>query len=346
MSGFSMNYNKIIYFFWFLLLFANCNAHSQLDRKDNAKLNSDLVFLWEGGKKNRESNKRIFNFRPVGSARYGNHFELDPGHGRFITKGLNLRDIISKKEWAMEIVMIPSDTNGKIISLPFAELTQKRNTLSLKSKYLARASEVQFDINRHDGPFHFVISSTPSGIEVYKNGELTKIIISVDKAPLSNELSGIVVGGDWFGRLYRLAVYSSLVDGKSLYKSAQSYLDSINPMIPSRKVRCQLKEKTRLPRVKDLGPYARCLVYNLYEVKQVLEGDLTVPDVIAVAHWAILDRNYVKDIPSQIDKEFDLIIEQYVLNPQLKSERQFNDISNFDAPLFYDVRVPEIKILK
>ena len=122
-------------------------------------------------------------------------------------------------------------------------------------------------------------------------------------------------------------------------------MDSINQIIPNFKVRCQLKEKTRLPRMKDLGPYARCLVYNLYNVKEVLEGDLSA-EVIAVAHWAILDRNYVKGIPSQIDKEFNLNIEKYVLNPQLKSERQFNDLSNFDAPVFYDVNVPDITELK
>ena len=337
--------NKRIYFSWCLLLFSTCNAYSQSDRKKNVELNSDLAFLWEGGKKKKESNGRIFDFRPEGSARYGNRFELDPGHGRFVTKDLNLRPIISEKKWAVEIVMIPSDTDGKIISLPFAELLKKRNTLTLKSKSLAGVSEVRFKIHGHDDPLHLVISLTPSGIEVYQNGKLTKSKISVDKSPFSNEFSGIVVGGNWFGRLYRLAVYSSHVDGKSLYKSVQSYLDSINQIVPNFKVRCQLKEKTRLPRMRDLGPYARCLVYNLYDVKQVLEGDLTA-DVIAVAHWAILDRNYVKAIPSQVDKEFDLIIEQYVLNPQLKSERQFNDISNFDAPLFYDVSVPDITELK
>ena len=334
--------NKRIYFFWVLLLFANCNAYSQLDKKKNAKLNSDLVFSWEGGKKNRESNDRIFNFIPEGSARYGNNFELNPGHGRFFTKGLNLKNIISQKEWTLEIVMIPSDADGKMISFPFAQLLQKRKALFLKTKSLAGNSEVRFKINGHDDPLHFVISRTRSGIEVYQNGQLTKTEISGDKVPLGNDLSGIVVGGNWFGRLYRLAVYSSLVDGKSLYESAQSYLGSINQIIPSLKVRCRLKEKTRLPRVKELGPYSRCLVYNLYNVKEVSEGDLKVPQVIAVAHWAILDRNYVKGVPSKIDEDVDLIIEQYALNPQLKSERQFNDISNFDAPLFYDISVPEI----
>ena len=345
MSGFSMICNERIYFFLCLLLFVTGNACSQLDTKKTEQLNSGLEFLWEGGKKKKEFNGRIFDFIPQGSARYGNHFELDPGHGHFGTKDFNLSHILSEKEWTVEIVMLPSDTEGKIISLPFAELRQNRNTLFLKSKSLAGSSEVRFKINGNDDPLHLVISLTSSGMEVCQNGKLIKTKISVDRSPLSNEFSGVVVGGNWFGKLYRLAVYSSPVNGKALYRSVQSYMDSINQIIPNVKVRCQLKEKTRLPRMKDLGPYARCLVYNLYNVKEVLEGDLSA-EVIAVAHWAVLDRNYVKGTPSQIDKEFNLNIEKYVLNPQLKSERQFNDLSNFDAPVFYDVNVPDITELK
>lgn len=345
MSRSSMICNKRIYFFWALLLFITGNAHSQLKSKEGAELNPDLAFLWEGRKKQTELNGQIYKFRPEGAARYGNRFELDPGHGRFVTKGINLRDIISAKEWTMEIIIIPSETDGNIISLPFADLSKKRNTLLLKSNSMAAAREVRFKIKRHDDPVHFVISSTPSGVKVSQNGELTETEINLDKDPLSNELPGIVVGGNWFGRFYRLAVYSTLVDGKALYKSSESYLDSISQKIPILKIRCQLKEKTRLPRVKDLGPYARCLIYNLYDVKQVIEGNLKA-NVIVVAHWAILDRGYVKGIPSHLEKDFELIIEPYVLHPQLKSERQFNDISDFDAPVFYDVSVPEMTGLK
>ena len=98
--------------------------------------------------------------------------------------------------------------------------------------------------------FILFISSTPSGVKVYQNGELTETEINLDKDPLSNELSGIVVGGNWFGRFYQLAVYSTLVDGKVLYKSSEFYLDSINQKIPNLKIRCQLKEKNPITKSK------------------------------------------------------------------------------------------------
>ena len=341
MIGSSMIFDKRIHCFWWLLLFAIGNAHSQPDRKQSIEPNSSIVFLWESGKKKGEVNERMVRFKAEGSARYGNHFDLDPGHGRFVAKDVKSTDKILAKGWTMEIVIKSSETDGEVITLPFAQLSEKRNSLVLKSKNLVGPSEVSFKITRHDKPLHIVISSTRSGIEVHQNGELTKTQINIDKDPFDDGPSKIVVGGNWFGRLYKLAVHSSHIDGKVLYESAEPFLDSIGQKIPNLKVRCRLKEKTRLPRVKDLGPYARCLVYNLYDVQQVKEGHLKA-EIIAVAHWAVLDRNYVTDIPSHLKKDFELNIEPYFLHPQLKSERQFNDISNFDATVFYDVSVPQI----
>ena len=58
------------------------------------------------------------------------------------------------------------------------------------------------------------------------------------------------------------------------------------------------------------------------------------------------ERRGIKTVLGDLEKDFELIIEPYVLHPQLKSERQFNDISDFDAPVFYDVSVPEMTGLK
>jgi hypothetical protein len=341
MCGFPMIFAKRLHCFCWLFLFVSGNAHSQSDRKRSVESNSGIIFLWESGKNKRGLNEQKARFKPEGSARYGNHFDLDPGHGRFVSKDGKLTDKIFTKGWTIEIVIRPSEVDGELINLPFAHLFERRDFLILRSKGPGGSSEIGFKIIRHNNPIHIVMSSTRSGIQVHQNGELTRIEVRVDKDPFESAPSGIVVGGNWFGRLYKLAVYSSINDGKVLYRSAKPLLDSIGQMIPGLKVRCRLKQKTRQPRINDLGPYARCLIYNLYDVQKVIEGDLKA-EVIAVAHWAVLDRNHVTDVPAHLEKDFDLIIEPYFLHPQLKSERQFNDISNFDAPVFYDVSVPKI----
>ena len=341
MCGFLMIFARRIHYFWWLLLFVSGNAHSQSDLKPSLESNSGTIFLWESGKHKRGLNEQKSRFKPEGSARYGNHFDLDPGHGRFVSKDVKIKDKIFTKGWTMEIVITPSGVDGQLISLPFAHLFERQNSLILRSKGPGGSSKIRFKIIRHKKPIHIVISSTRSGIEVHQNGELTRIEVKADKDPFESAPSGIVVGGSWFGRLYKVAVYSSINEGKVLYGSAKPLLDSIGQMIPSIEVRCRLKEKTRSPRINDLGPYARCLIYNLYDVHRVIEGDLKAK-VIAVAHWAVLDRKYVTDVPAHSEKDFHLIIEPYFLHPQLKSERQFNDISNFDAPVFYDVSVPKI----
>jgi len=108
------------------------------------------------------------------------------------------------------------------------------------------------------------------------------------------------------------------------------------------KVRGKLLEITPQPAVDELGAYTRALVYHLYEAEEILEG-VTDAKRIVVAHWSLLDRQPAAGVPSQVDALYEMEVEPLDQNPQLKSERTFDDTSDLDAPIYFDLKIPSIQ---
>ena len=64
---------------------------------------------------------------------------------------------------------------------------------------------------------------------------------------------------------------------------------------------------------------------------------------IVVAHWSLLDRRPASGIPSELGAFYELEVEPLEENPQLKSERTFDDTSDLDAPIYFDIATPSIQ---
>ena len=102
-------------------------------------------------------------------------------------------------------------------------------------------------------------------------------------------------------------------------------------------VQAELLETTQIPPVAVLAEYRRALVVYSYKVRKTLKGNVD-SEKILVAHWAYLDRKLLPSIEQKkIGEVYEMELESFDDNPQLESERQFNDSDEFDLSMYYHV---------
>ena len=156
--------------------------------------------------------------------------------------------------------------------------------------------------------------------------------------------AGIIFGGEWDGRIERIAFYGGKGEGSAPQLQSTQIIEpeTVEDRI---KVRAKLLEMTPQPVVEDLGAYTRALVYHLYEIDEIIEGKCDAKRMI-VAHWSLLDRNPASGVPSELGVFYHLDVEPLKNNPQLKSERTFDDTSDLDAPIYFDMQTPSIQDFK
>jgi len=326
------------------LLFLN-EALSGED-SDNVSIRSlstggERVLFWES--KTKEGGRLLKNDKitPIGASRYGKFHELDPGNGKFIFEIKTENSERLDNEWFLEMVILPSETNGNIIQFNGVKVFQRAN------KIIASDSTIENSIQTNtltvNESVHLLIKCHRSIISIFQNGKLIDQENSKNWnfALAKSKPKKVVIGGGWEGKVYKVSIEASVRNFEAALDRGISAIGfkvlSSNLM----KLKGSLVEVTALPKIKQIAPYRRAMIYNCYELDN-LSRKMTGSSHIAVAHWSILDNQYVLGVPEKIGSNYELLVEPYSDNPQIKRERQFNDLSRFDLKLFYDVRMPKI----
>ena len=276
-----------------------------------------------------------------GASRYGKLNELDPGNGKFIF-ALKSKDIKGlESDWFLEMVILPSGGGGNIIDFNGIKILQKENKIIVFDS--AVKNSLQINTVTLNKTVHVLLKFDGSSISVFKNGQLTGQGNSknwnYDSAePKSTK---VVIGGEWTGKVYHLSIESSVRNFDAALERGKS--NTKFKVLPKNSIELKglLVEKSAAPKIRQIGPYRRAMVYNCYKLDE-LSRKIIGSSYCAVAHWCILDNQYVSGVPKKVGQNYELLVEPFSDNPQIKRERQFNDLSRFDLKLFYDVSVPTI----
>lgn len=214
-------------------------------------------------------------------------------------------------------------------------------------KDAARKGPLWTDLNCRvgiDEPTHLVITYEPGKLVTYVNGKKT-----MDTDAIQGDLGGWTAGGlllaglqstaeAWSGTLEGIALYSRALEHDEVKANHDSYLAILaaRKAVPKFKIRAKLLARANIPVPKDLGVHRICLVVYEYETER--RDNSPAPARFRVAHWGILDRQYVGLDKKKEGEVYKLILENFSDNPQLEIFPLWLDPlgEDLDIPFYFD----------
>ncbi len=325
-----------------------------------------LVFLWENASRQNEirlagqKNPAICSATPRGHARFGRGFEMNLKNGSFVAEGMN--DIIldackTSNELTVEVVLTSDSLNqrGPARIITFSTDQASRNfTLGQEGGSLVfrvrtpqtgenALPQVVLGTINAGTPAHVVVSYRPGEFACYLNGERVSVPPLID-GDFSNWTPQSLVFGDelnlarnWSGRISNVAIYNRVMHSEEAAGNHARLSQELAGRAPPKRliVKAKLLERTPHPALEAIAPYKSALVTYIYEVEEVVSGELAAPK-IAVAHWALLNSKTIELAQNTEGETYQLLIEGFDDNPQLQGERLVMDHDDFTLPLFYD----------
>jgi hypothetical protein len=329
-----------------------------------------LAFLWQNGDRIKyppvaldAEGKNIYAYAPVarGSAMYGRNYEMVPGQGSFLARGLgeHLAKVVAQANaLSLEAYVTPSQKPpvglGRIIT--FAAGSDKPNfALARKGRaWLFRLGSsgtpaagpqdgwLTLCERPEPGPFHLLISCGAGTVTAYVNGQ--QVHQSNYPGDLSKWRTGELVFGAasdepnaGAGRLEGVALYTRAVAAAEAEKNASSY----RTLVAARKTVTSLRVRAKLLRRSEsktnIDPYFRALALFEYKVEKVLSGSYD-KGTIFVNHWTVMQKKLLPLATRPLQAECELLLEPMEAHPELESELAIDSLEwNYDQPVFYDV---------
>ncbi len=190
---------------------------------------------------------------------------------------------------------------------------------------------------------HVIVSYLPGRLQAFVNGSngVSSSAVQGDFANWSeqslrcgDEADG---GRDWAGTLDAVAVYSRFVGPDEAAAKHRQWVsrEAARRVLPTVTVEARLATALPVPTTDMLDTYRRALVVCEYDVLGVVTGVCAAPR-IAVAHWAVLDREPVAAYQArQVGRTYRLELTALTDRPELEGERRFEDLSDPTLPVFY-----------
>ncbi len=326
-----------------------------------------LAFLWENGLSQNEirlpgeKNPRICSVAPRGRARFGRYFEMDVKNGSFVAEGMNdaiLQACKASGELTIEALVTSDSLNqrgpARIISFSTDEgsrnftLGQEGGSLVFRLRTPQTGGnalpQVVLGTISAGVPAHVVVSYRPGELACYVDGERVFVPPLIDGDFSNWTLHSLVFGDElnlarnWSGRIGNIAIYSRFMNGEEAAGNQSRITGALADRTPAKRtiVKARLMERTPHPALEAIAPYRSALVTYVYEVEEVVSGDLSAPK-IAIAHWALLNGETLELPQNKEGETYQLVIEDFDDHPQLQGERLVMDHDDFTLPLFYDV---------
>ncbi len=317
-------------------------AHVEVLAEDWPPESGELFFAWKNNRENVEVGGKISRVRAEGAARYGKRFDLAPGKGLFRAEGIDAKLINGMKWLIVDAIITPAEHDGTVMEFGNYRLSQKDREFRVNIRSGGDERSIRFGKPVSGQPVYLRLQFDWEGMEAVINGKVQEIWTSPLDVSSNWQDAGIVFGGGWDGRLEQVAFYGSASGEVSVPQLAGLYGKNADLGEDLLKVRGKLLEVTPRPAIDELGAYTRALVYHLYEIDDVVAGEFNAKRMV-VAHWSILDRKPAEKVPSRVGEFYEMEVEPLGKNPQLKSERTFDDTSDLDAPIYFDISTPSIQ---
>ncbi len=183
-----------------------------------------------------------------------------------------------------------------------------------------------------------------NGRRVHKTETITGDLSTWTEGPL---VLGSAPDGsrDWAGRLQGVAVFMRALSAEEAKVNADAMATRTGKQTPLEplRVRATLIDRSTTPAAAVIEPHRQGLSVFLWEVEEVLEGELP-PGIrhVLVAHWTILSGDVLPFTAAPRGAELELRLDPIERHPQLQSALRFDDLDErhggavFDLPVYYD----------
>ncbi len=302
------------------------------------------VFLWQTGEAAnlihdpQTGSDRAVGIEAQGRAHLDHAWRMVLGQGAFRVSEADsarfVRELKARNQMSIEMVVRPeAGVSGRTAALivstfghtPDLRLGQRGDSLELVFRGQSRSGGSYETAELMQLPAreatHVAVTYTPGRLHAYRDGELVAEIDDLGGDFYHWEAQPLVFGGGepaWRGVLEGVAIYSRILSPEEVAENARRYRRLLDerPEVPRARVRARLAARSRPPTLDEITPYRQGLVVYEYEVEEVLAGE--VPDVIRVAHWAILDGETLSVTEWQVGRTVELTLEPFEANRQLE----------------------------
>ncbi|MFM8582469.1 MAG: hypothetical protein ACKOFW_13315, partial [Planctomycetaceae bacterium] len=141
----------------------------------------------------------------------------------------------------------------------------------------------------------------------------------------------------WRGRVEQLACVAGPLREEFSDRWRQVWADDLaaRTAVPQVRARVRVVATTAVPQLAEIAPYRRALLTHTVEVLDVLRGRQPGPR-LQIIGWGLLDGEPLPGAARAVGSESTLTLEPLEQHPELESERQLNDTTEFDLPVYYD----------
>ncbi|MFW5882548.1 MAG: sialate O-acetylesterase [Planctomycetota bacterium] len=342
---------------WLMMGDAVSEAPVQVPRNTTWPTNIDeVVVLWDGmqeGNRVRpvEGARQPLQVQPSGNTWPGRYGEMHMKRRSKIVIGAPAGEALAQAiaqmgELTLEIVFTPGEhiSKGGWI-FRWAErkdeaqlgLRQEGRWLLLQ---LGMKQQVKLGPVQSTRPHHVVVTLARStgAIQAWIDGQPQHIIETIKPRRFEWQGSPLILGGrEWSGTLSALALAHQAVTPEQAERHHALWAGRLDKRQdpPDIRIRAKLLEIPEIDEKPEL--YPNLLVEGLYEVEQVLEGELEAERII-VRHWATLHGQWMREYRQLREGDVvELDLSPLQANPQLEDEQVFN-LDEFTLPVYYDPR--------
>ena len=311
-----------------------------------------MLFVWhdkwsQNEWKDRQGRAHTAELSGSGAARFGRHGELLMDGGWFEVREddetkLSV-DLKAAKKFGFEALLMEgaTDAAGWLVRTPSFGLYQRGQELILVAEDGLAFHATSPDLIK---AAHLCVNRTGPEFAVFLNGNSLPLVSA--EAPPAEVAKAVTFGGGGLARgMQRVAFYDHPLEDSVIRAVAEAQLKHLSalPAAPPRvRLRGKLVEISRIPSLEAIQPYTGALVSYVYEVEQVMEGELAEKRVL-VKHWGLLNRAEVVGLPREIGQSFELTLERESDHPELRGERLSDDTTAFDLPCWFDVSKPGVR---
>jgi hypothetical protein len=318
-----------------------------------------LAFLWEAADAanliydTTLDAERANSFVPSGRARLDHDFAMAPAGGRFTAVRDDadyLRHAVQRSnELSIELVLTPAKRSDGVI-LAFGPDRKRRNFALVQ-----RGERLLVGLRLAAGGARGELRHEIAGLRIgsaqhvtftYRPGRLTTFVDGVE-VHTSDALQGgffhwktrqLYVGdGSWAGKVEGLALYSRVLEDEEVAENARRHraMREARPSVPRLVVDARLEQLSRVPTLAEISPYREALSVDRYRVLDVVEGTYE-GSTLRAARWALQDGEHIEVSGGEAPR-LRLVLEAFLLNPQLESVYTSDTLSGTKEPLFYVV---------
>ncbi|MCP3964421.1 MAG: hypothetical protein GY719_41870 [bacterium] len=335
-----------------------------------------LVFLWQTDGVNQVEDpvtgqRRTCLLSPSGRAWLDRDFAMELAGGSFVANDETLAGVLNgcrrTNEMTLEATLTPhrradSDRMARIITSSSGRharnftLGQVDDSLVFRLRTATsgqNADQPQLELGPIPigRPSHVLVSYTAGRLVAYIDGRQVLTSGALQDGFFHWRGRPLVFGNEWqaddpwYGTLEGVAIYDRALGPEEASENHRRYAELLGEVaqVPQVRLRARLVRRSAIPKLREISPYREALAVFVYEIEEILEGELPAPAVpgaeLRVAHRVLVDGKELPVSRRPASRSYELTIEPFVDHPELESLYLSNTLPQGIGPLFFSSEI-------